>query len=88
MLSSPVMQPAIAQYPIAQYPISIAPMMDRTDRHYRYFMRQITKQTLLYTEMVTSAAIKHGDKDYLLGFSAEEKPLVLQVGGDRGGDGL
>jgi len=82
MLSSPVMQPAIAQHPIAQYPISIAPMMDRTDRHYRYFMRQITKQTLLYTEMVTSAAIKHGDKDYLLGFSALEKPLVLQVGGD------
>lgn len=64
------------------YPVSIAPMMDRTDRHYRYFMRQITKRTLLYTEMVTSQAILHGDRDHLLGFSPEEKPLVLQVGGD------
>ena len=65
------------------YPLSIAPMMDRTDRHYRYFMRQITRRTLLYTEMITSAAIKHGDKDYLLGFSPKENPLSLQVGGDN-----
>ncbi|MEO1094251.1 MAG: tRNA dihydrouridine(20/20a) synthase DusA [Cyanobacteria bacterium J06638_28] len=64
------------------YPLSIAPMMDRTDRHYRYFMRQLTRRTLLYTEMVTSQAILHGDRDHLLGFSPEEKPLVLQVGGD------
>jgi tRNA-dihydrouridine synthase A len=64
------------------YPLSVAPMMDRTDRHFRYFMRQITRHTLLYTEMVTSAAILHGDRDRLLGFSPEEKPLVLQVGGD------
>lgn len=63
-------------------PLSIAPMMDRTDRHYRYFMRQLTRRTLLYTEMVTSQAILHGDRDHLLGFSPEEKPLVLQVGGD------
>jgi tRNA-dihydrouridine synthase A len=68
--------------PVVGYPISIAPMMDRTDRHYRYFMRQITRRTLLYTEMVTAQAIKHGDRDHLLGFSPEEKPLVLQVGGD------
>ncbi len=65
------------------YPLSIAPMMDRTDRHYRYFMRQITRRTLLYTEMVTSAAIKHGDQDYLLGFSPAEHPIALQVGGDN-----
>jgi tRNA-dihydrouridine synthase A len=65
------------------YPLSIAPMMDRTDRHYRYFMRQITKRTLLYTEMVTSGAIKHGDRDYLLGFSPVENPIALQVGGDN-----
>jgi tRNA-dihydrouridine synthase A len=65
------------------YPLSIAPMMDRTDRHYRYFMRQITKRTLLYTEMVTSGAIKHGDRDYLLGFSPMENPIALQVGGDN-----
>ena len=63
--------------------LSIAPMMDRTDRHYRYFMRKITNRTLLYTEMVTSAAIMHGDKEHLLGFSPEEKPLSLQVGGDN-----
>ncbi len=63
-------------------PLSIAPMMDRTDRHYRYFMRQITTRTLLYTEMVTSQAIRYGNLEKLLGFSPEENPLVLQVGGD------
>lgn len=57
-------------------------MMERTDRHYRYFMRQITRRTLLYTEMVTVAAIVHGDRAKLLGFSPVEKPLALQVGGD------
>lgn len=57
-------------------------MMDRTDRHFRYFMRQITRCTLLYTEMVTSAAILHGDRNHLLGFDPAEKPLALQVGGD------
>jgi tRNA-dihydrouridine synthase A len=62
--------------------LSVAPMMDRTDRHFRYFMRQITRRTLLYTEMVTSAAIVHGDRHRLLDFSLEEKPLALQVGGD------
>ncbi len=64
-------------------PLSIAPMMDRTDRHYRYFMRQITRRTLLYTEMVTSMAIKHGNREKLLGFTPDENPLVLQVGGDH-----
>jgi tRNA-dihydrouridine synthase A len=67
-------------------PLSIAPMMDRTDRHFRYFMRQITRHTLLYTEMVTSPAILHGDRDHLLGFSPDEKPLALQVGGDAPAD--
>ena len=57
-------------------------MMDRTDRHYRYFMRQISRRILLYTEMITSQAIIHGDRSKLLDFSAEEKPLVLQIGGD------
>ncbi|MBD1860293.1 MULTISPECIES: tRNA dihydrouridine(20/20a) synthase DusA [Trichocoleus] len=64
-------------------PLSVAPMMDRTDRHFRYFMRQITQRTLLYTEMVTSSAILHGDRERLLAFSPEEKPLALQVGGDN-----
>ncbi len=63
-------------------PLSIAPMMDRTDRHFRYFMRQMTKYTLLYTEMVTTAAIVHGDRQKLLDFSPVEKPLSLQLGGD------
>ncbi|MEM7594127.1 MAG: tRNA dihydrouridine(20/20a) synthase DusA [Cyanobacteria bacterium P01_A01_bin.83] len=64
-------------------PLSIAPMMDRTDRHYRYFMRQISHRTLLYTEMITSQAIIYGDRQKLLDFSPEEKPLVLQLGGDN-----
>jgi tRNA-dihydrouridine synthase A len=64
-------------------PLSIAPMMDRTDRHYRYFMRQITRHTLLYTEMVTAQALHYGDRDHLLGFTPDEKPLILQVGGDE-----
>lgn len=66
-----------------QYPISIAPMMDWTDRHYRFFMRLITKKTLLYTEMVTMGAILNGDKNYLLDFSEVESPLSLQLGGDN-----
>ena len=63
-------------------PISIAPMMDCTDRHYRFFMRKITRHTLLYTEMITARAILHGDRDHLLGFDPIEHPLSLQVGGD------
>ncbi len=58
-------------------------MMDRTDRHFRYFMRQITRQSLLYTEMVTAQAILHGDLNRLIGYSELEKPLSLQVGGDH-----
>ena len=64
-------------------PLSIAPMMDRTDRHYRYFIRQISCRVLLYTEMITSQAIIHGDRSKLLDFSIEEKPLILQIGGDN-----
>ena len=57
-------------------------MMDRTDRHFRYFLRRITRQSLLYTEMITTGAVLHGDRDHLLGFSPEEHPLALQLGGD------
>ena len=67
-------------------PLSVAPMMDWSDRHYRYFMRQITRHTLLYSEMITTGAILHGDREHLLGFSPEEKPLVLQIGGDDPAD--
>ncbi|QQK71065.1 tRNA dihydrouridine(20/20a) synthase DusA [Pectobacterium versatile] len=59
---------------------SIAPMLDWTDRHCRYFLRQLTNQTLLYTEMVTTGAILHGKGDYLA-YSEEEHPLALQLGG-------
>ncbi len=57
-------------------------MMEKTDRHYRYFVRRITRSTLLYTEMVTASAIVHGDRDYLLGFDESEHPISLQLGGD------
>ncbi len=59
----------------------IAPMMDCSDRHSRYFLRLFSGNIMLYTEMVTAAAILNGDRDYLLGFNAEEHPLALQVGG-------
>lgn len=65
------------------FPISIAPMMDYTDRHYRMLMRQFTKKTVLYTEMISTGAILNGDRKRHLEFSEEEKPLVLQVGGDN-----
>lgn len=57
-------------------------MMDRSDRHFRRLMRLISRQTLLYTEMVTSLAALHGDRERLLGFDPEERPLALQLGGD------
>ena len=56
-------------------------MMDWTDRHCRAFHRRLTSRALLYTEMVTAAAILHGDRDRLLGFSGEEQPVALQLGG-------
>jgi tRNA-dihydrouridine synthase A len=56
-------------------------MMDRTDRHYRYFMRHITKHTLLYTEMITTMSLLYGKRKQLLDFSAVEKPLAVQLGG-------
>jgi tRNA-dihydrouridine synthase A len=63
--------------------ISVAPMMDYTDRHFRYVIRQMTKKTLLYTEMITTQAIIHGDRHKLLDFSEVEKPVSLQLGGDN-----
>ena len=63
-------------------PLSIAPMMDRTDRHYRVFMRTLTRHTLLYTEMLTARAVLHGDRPTLLGFDEIEHPISLQLGGD------
>jgi len=61
--------------------ISVAPMMDWTDRHDRYFLRLIAPDIKLYTEMITAQALKHGDVARLLQFHANEKPVVLQLGG-------
>ena len=61
--------------------VSIAPMMDCTDRHERYFLRLISKNVLLYTEMIVSEAIDRGDKKKLLSFNIKEKPVSLQLGG-------
>ena len=61
--------------------VSVAPMMDCTDKHERYFLRLISKNVLLYTEMIVSEAIDRGDKNKLLSFNLEEKPVALQLGG-------
>jgi len=61
--------------------LSVAPMMDWTDRHCRYFHRVLSRHALLYTEMVTSSAILHGDRDRLLAYDAVEHPVALQLGG-------
>ena len=61
--------------------VSVAPMMDCTDRHERYFLRLISKNILLYTEMIVSEAIDRGDKKKLLSFNINEKPVALQLGG-------
>ncbi|MDR9467183.1 tRNA dihydrouridine(20/20a) synthase DusA [Marinospirillum sp.] len=65
------------------YPVfSLAPMLDVTDRHFRYFLRLLSKKTLLYTEMVTTGAILHGkDPERFLDFSEAEHPVALQLGG-------
>ncbi len=59
----------------------VAPMMDWTDRHDRFFLRLISRHALLYTEMVTTGAVIHGDREHLLGFHAQEHPVALQLGG-------
>jgi len=61
--------------------VSVAPMMDCTDKHERYFLRLISKNVLLYTEMIVSEAIDRGDRNKLLSFNLEEKPVALQLGG-------
>ena len=68
----------MTQYPSARF--SVAPMLDWTDRHCRYFHRLMSRHAQLYTEMVTTGAILHGKGDYL-SFSEPEHPLVLQLGG-------
>jgi tRNA-dihydrouridine synthase A len=66
--------------------ISVAPMMDWTDRHCRYFLRGFGANILLYTEMITAAAILRGDRKRLLAFDPEERPVALQLGGSEPAD--
>jgi tRNA-dihydrouridine synthase A len=65
--------------------LSVAPMMDWTDRHCRYFLRQFSPRVLLYTEMIVAQAILKGDRAYLLEFDPEEHPVALQLGGAEPG---
>ncbi len=66
--------------------LSVAPMMDWTDRHCRFFHRLITRHARLYTEMITTGALLHGDLPRHLDYSAEEHPLALQLGGSEPDD--
>ena len=69
---------------LAKYRLSIAPMMDCTDRHFRVLMRQITKRSLLYTEMIVAQALHHStNRNKLLDFDEIEHPISIQLGGDN-----
>ncbi len=70
----------------ADWKLSVAPMMDWTDRHCRYFHRLLSRKTLLYTEMVTTGALIHGDVPRHLDFNGEEHPVALQLGGSEPAD--
>ena len=71
---------------LRSYRFSVAPMMDWTDRHCRVFHRLMTRRARLYTEMLTTGAILHGDRRRLLGFDASEHPVALQLGGSEPSD--
>ena len=79
-------QPPTLSRPGPSRRFSVAPMMEWTDRHYRYFARLISRHTLLYTEMVTTGAILQGDRERFLAYSPEEQPLALQLGGSNAQD--
>ncbi|MEH6578956.1 MAG: tRNA dihydrouridine(20/20a) synthase DusA [Amphritea sp.] len=64
----------------------VAPMMEWTDRHCRYFHRLISQNAVLYTEMITTGALIHGDREHFLKFSPQEQPVALQLGGSNPGD--
>ncbi|HEX6321575.1 MAG TPA: tRNA dihydrouridine(20/20a) synthase DusA [Burkholderiales bacterium] len=67
----------------ANHRLCVAPMMDWTDRHCRYFLRQVSSRARLYTEMITTGALLHGDVERHLAFSEEEHPVALQLGGSE-----
>jgi tRNA-dihydrouridine synthase A len=66
--------------------LCVAPMMDYTDRHCRYFHRQLSRHARLYTEMITTGALLHGDQARHLDFDAAEHPVALQIGGSEPAD--
>jgi tRNA-dihydrouridine synthase A len=66
-----------------KHQLCVAPMMDVTDRHCRFFLRQISSRAFLYTEMITTGALIHGDVERHLAFSKEEHPVALQLGGSE-----
>ncbi len=66
--------------------LAVAPMLDHTDRHFRWFIRRITRRTLLYTEMVTTGALLHADPERFLAFDGDEHPVALQLGGSDPGE--
>jgi tRNA-dihydrouridine synthase A len=75
-----------APVPLSPWRLSVAPMMDWTDRHCRHFHRLITRHARLYTEMVTTGALLHGDQGRHLDFGASEHPVALQLGGSEPAD--
>ncbi|MDH3219274.1 MAG: tRNA dihydrouridine(20/20a) synthase DusA [Gammaproteobacteria bacterium] len=77
---SEVVQARVRSFPMNRR-FCIAPMMDCSDRHSRFFLRLFSSDILLYTEMVAAAAVLHGDRERLLAFSGEEHPLAVQLGG-------
>ncbi|HTM61508.1 MAG TPA: tRNA dihydrouridine(20/20a) synthase DusA [Burkholderiales bacterium] len=71
---------------VSPHRLCVAPMMDWSDRHFRYFVRQISREARVYTEMITTGALIHGDVERHLAFSPEEHPLALQLGGSEPDD--
>jgi tRNA-dihydrouridine synthase len=78
--------PSVSYMILPKRTLCVAPMLDWTDRHCRMFHRQITRHTWLYTEMVTTGALLHGDVERHLNFNEEEHPLALQLGGSEPAD--
>ena len=79
-------EPNVASVRHDDWRFCVAPMMDWTDRHCRWFHRQLSRRARLYTEMVTTGAVLHGDLERLLGFDDDEQPVALQLGGSEPGD--
>jgi tRNA-dihydrouridine synthase A len=74
------------QSPAGRWRLSVAPMIDWTDRHCRYFHRLLSRHARLYTEMITTGALLHGDVGRHLRFNTEEHPVALQLGGSEPAD--